>query len=1082
MSTSTPSGPLPTNPDAASPVAEVPPAIGPPVIGPLVVGPLVVGIGASAGGIEAFREFFANMPPNSGVAFVVVLHLPPDRTSVLPEILGRWTVMPIIQVADACRVAANTIYLPSPGCVITYRDGSLHTQRPTETREYHPINLLFDSLAAELREDAVGIVLSGTGSDGALGLKAIKAAGGLTLVQGSDGTGPQQEGMPASAIATGAVDVIAPAHALPGHIMAMLALREQPDAPATLPPEQTNAARLAICAILQRDVGHDFSGYKDKTFLRRVQRRMQVTGCTTLDDFISRLQQDRGEVRLLFRDLLIGVTSFFRDAETFAALNRLVIPRLFEGRHAGDTIRVWVPGCATGEEAYSLAILLREYADSQPEPPPTILVFATDIDEAAIAAARIGRYLPSLLHGIEPERLRRFFIENSDGSYALAKSVREMCNFSAHSLTRDPPFSRINLISCRNLLIYLDSDLQATVIPAFHYSLAADGILLLGSSETISRQPDLFAPLDRSHRIFQKRDVRTPPLHLSGQLANVVQSSLGRSPTMTVTALPGISSMSNWADRRILERFAPAFVVVTADGNCVQFSNRVGRFLSLAPGAPSQNVMVMAPGGLRPHLRACLKLAVETGRIAEQRCPALAVGDNVTAPITLTIEPRPEGGADTLYLVVFNETAEPPDRVKADQPDMVTEDGGAERQLEVELRDTREQLQSITEEHETALEELRSANEELHSVNEELQSTNEELETSKEEIQSINEELQTVNSELAAKVDELDHRNSDMKNLFESTQVATVFLDQHLVIRSFTPPLASIYNLIPSDVGRPLTDIVSRLRDSDVRQDCAQVLNTLKPLERRVVRDDGSTHYLMRILPYRAPNSTVDGTIVTFVDVTSIVQAEQHQRLLVDELNHRVKNMLTVVTSLASQTMHRATSMEEFMANYMGRIDALAAAYSLLSNEGWQTVSLRDLLSEEFKPFLAPDSSNFELSGPLVLLAPRQALSLGLAVHELVTNALKYGALSCPGGKVTVAWDIENGQHGNWLVLTWTEHGGPAVVPPQKRGFGSILIERGLKQDMLAEVNIEFAADGLRVHVRAPLRSSGAATPRALQN
>jgi two-component system CheB/CheR fusion protein len=391
--------------------------------------------------------------------------------------------------------------------------------------------------------------------------------------------------------------------------------------------------------------------------------------------------------------------------------------------------------------------------------------------------------------------------------------------------------------------------------------------------------------------------------------------------------------------------------------------------------------------------------------------------------------------------------------------------------LEAELRDTREQLRSVSEEHDTAVEELRSANEELHSVNEELQSANEELETSKEEIQAVNEELQTVNSELATKVDELDHKNSDLKNLFDSTQVATIFLDPYFIVRGFTPAVASIYNLIPSDQGRPLTDIVSRLRYDGLRRDVHQVLTTLEPLERRVIRDDGETHYLMRILPYRTPESTIDGTLVTFVDVTSIVQAEQHQRLLVDELNHRVKNMLTVIISIATQTMRNCRTLDEFSANYMGRVHALSTAYSLLSAKDWQTVSLRALLMEELEPFVAQDRTNLIIGGPQIFLEPRAALALGMAIHDLTTNAVKYGALSVAEGNVSVTWRVGKIENDEWLYVDWVETDGPAVKPPTCRGFGMLLIERGLKDDMGAEVNMEFAKSGVRATIKAPLKT-----------
>ena len=444
----------------------------------------VVGIGASAGGIEAFRGFFENMPPDSGLAFVVVLHLPIDRKSILPEILRRWTAMPGIEATDDCLVQANCVYLPPAGVVVTFRDSRLHFRRlgANEPREFNPISMLFNSLASSLREDATGIVLSGTGNDGALGLKAIKEEGGLTLVQGTDGNGPQHDGMPSSAIATGAVDIIVAVEEMPGHLLALQDARQKPGIVTSLPVEQIDAARLAICKLLSRHLGHDFSGYKDKTFMRRVERRMQVLGLTALDMFVARLEEDRHEVVMLFRDLLIGVTSFFRDEETFDVLRRVVIPRVFERIDRDAAIRVWVPGCATGEEAYSIAMLLREYADGLDGTVPKMQVFATDIDEPAIATARAGRYPSTLLQGLAPARLARFFVHGIDGSYTVAKEVRELCTFSAHSLTRDPPFSRIDLLSCRNLLIYLDIDLQATVIPAFHYSLVPGGMLLLGSA------------------------------------------------------------------------------------------------------------------------------------------------------------------------------------------------------------------------------------------------------------------------------------------------------------------------------------------------------------------------------------------------------------------------------------------------------------------------------------------------------------------------------------------------------------------------------------------------------------------------
>jgi two-component system CheB/CheR fusion protein len=682
------------------------------------------------------------------------------------------------------------------------------------------------------------------------------------------------------------------------------------------------------------------------------------------------------------------------------------------------------------------------------------------------------------MSAIPAMHLERFFQVSGDGAYTVKKEVRELCTFSAHSLTRDPPFSRIDLVSCRNLLIYLDSDLQAAVIPAFHYALVPDGILLLGSAETVSRHENLFEALDRPHRIFRRRDTPSPPLQTQSRY-------LPREPNLPATAVTGIAPArrgtlrsTNRANARVLERFGPAFIVVGADGDIVQYSSRIGRFLEPPPGLPSQNVLDMARSGLRLHLRSALKQAVESGRSTEVSHVPVSIPGEGTRHIGLAVDPLFEHGAATLYLIVFLEGPPQPSG-RADTEARGDALGTADQRLESELRDVQEQLQAITEEHGTALEELRSSNEELHSVNEELQSTNEELETSKEEIQSINEELQTVNSQLSGKLDELDRKNMDLKNLFESTQVATIFLDRFLIVRGFTPAVANIYNLIPSDQGRPLTDIVSHLRYTGLREDVHKVLSTLEPLERRVTREDGAMHYLMRVQPYRTPDSTVDGAVMTFVDVTSIVDAEEHQRLLVDELNHRVKNMLTVVISLATQTLRRSATLEAFGESYLGRLHALTAAYSLLSSEAWQTVALRDILMEELRPFQSGDQTNITTGGPHVLLESRAALALGMAIHELATNAVQHGALSVPEGKLRVTWAIEAGADGEVLKFDWVESGGPAVTPPAEHGFGMTLIERGLQQDMSAEIQVEFPVTGVRARLRAPLPPQRTAPPQA---
>jgi two-component system CheB/CheR fusion protein len=700
---------------------------------------------------------------------------------------------------------------------------------------------------------------------------------------------------------------------------------------------------------------------------------------------------------------------------------------------------------------------------------PKVQIFASDIDEVAIATARAGRYPSTLLEGISPERLTRFFTEGAAG-YLVRQDVRELCTFSAHSLIRDPPFSRINLISCRNLLIYMDSALQDQIIPIFHYSLVPGGFLMLGSSESISGHEALFEALDRSQRIFVRRDGQSAVPGIYHVMGGDSRSGMGAALANRTDPRANWPKAVAFASRRIVDRFAAPFVVVNESGEVAHFSSRTGSYLEPAVGSPSSNLFQMARPGWGLELRTALRRCIETGRPVEQQRAIMAPDGATAPPVRLVVEPLPGADAERLYMIVFVEIG---DQQRGGVPAQNVAEPEANpviAQLERENGDLREQLQSIAEEHATAVEELRSSNEELQSVNEELQSTNEELETSREEIQSINEELNTVNVQLTTKVEQLDHSNSDLKNLFESTKVATVFLDPYLIIRSFTPEIANIYNLIPSDVGRPLTDIVGRLAYTTLREDVQQVLTSLQPLEKRVERDDHSAHYLMRMLPYRTPESTIDGSLITFVDVTSIVKAEQHQRLLVDELNHRVKNMLTVVISLATNSLRRATSLEGFQEVFLGRIHALTAAYTLLSRDGWSPIPLREILLEELKPFISLDRPNIMLNGPQdLLLRPRAALALGMAVHELTTNAVKYGALSVPEGNVEVTWNVEAAANQDCLVLKWIEQDGPEVTAPERNGFGMTLIERGFAHDVGGEATVEFRPGGIVATLRAPL-------------
>lgn len=887
----------------------------------------IVGIGASAGGLDAFRSFFESMPPDSGMAFVVILHLPADRKSLLPEILARWTSMRVVQATHDVVIEANCVYVPAPHAAITIANGRLcmHLPEVDDEKSYHPIDAFFDSLATSLREDAVGIVLSGTGTDGALGLKAIKECGGLTIAQGSDGTKPQYGEMPAGAIATGAVDLVANVDDIPRHLLRMKgsqAGRELSDEPA-----DADEARLKICAILLAQLGHDFSGYRDKTFLRRVQRRMQIVDALTLDDYAARLRADREEVNFLFRDLLIRVTSFFRDKDTFEVLEAKVIPRLFAGKHADSSVRVWVPGCATGEEAYSLAILLREHMDTLESLPKTQL-FATDIDGTAISTARLGRYPSALLEGLSAERLERFFIPTQDG-YVISKEIRDLCTFSAHSLVRDPPFSRMDMVSCRNLLIYMDSKLQAMVIPIFHYSLVRGGILLLGGSESVAQHGDLFEPIDKAARVFRRLDTKRPA-SLNMLRANL---SVPRGKTTHVASSSPNASAADSARHAA----APA--------------RTAGHPVAASEDPPTGSAKIV--GGARAD------------------------------------------GLRHLFSALFHKSR----RLARSQHD---------------LSNTRDELQSLSEEHQTTLEELRSANEELHSVNEELQSTNEELETSKEELQSLNEELHTVNIRLTEKVDELDESNSDLRNLFESTQIATIFLDRHLIIRSFTPAIATLYNLIPSDAGRPLTDIATRLDYEAMGEDVAHVLETLQPLERQIDSADGQAHYIMRILPYREPDSTVSGALVTFVDVTNIVQAEAALReadlrkdVFLATLSHELRNPLAPIRTAARlldapriapadlakveaiisrQVAHMSSLLDDLL-----DVSRITRGAFVLKKEYVEVQPLLEAAAEAAQPIIDAKRHTLTIERPQeAVVMEVDPVRITQVVSNLLTNAAKY--------------------------------------------------------------------------------------------
>jgi two-component system CheB/CheR fusion protein len=1036
----------------------------------------IVGIGVSAGGIEALEGLFRPMPSDTGMAFVVVSHLAPNKASFLDEIVGRFTAMPVARPSDGVAVEANRVYVIAPDTTLTLEGHRLRVrpQDPAGQRATNRIDRFFNSLAEHQGERAIGVVLSGGGSDGTVGIKAIKEQGGLTVAQGTDHSMPRHGGMPSSAIATGLVDIIAPVEEMAAKLVAYVdsfgSTDHLTEPTGDRPADDAAAdARRQIYAILRDQVGHDFGGYKEKTFLRRVQRRMQVVQLAEVAAYIERLRQDPGEVTLLFRDLLIGVTNFFRDQEAFEALAKLVVPRLFEGKGDGGAVRVWVPGCATGEEVYSIAILLREHLETL-RTTVKVQVFGTDIDEAALAVARAARYPAAAFEGRIGKRLRRYFTEDS-GTYVVAKEVRDTCIFSVHSVVRDPPFSRIDLVSCRNLLIYLGAELQAQVVPVLHYALRPGGYLFLGIAESVTQHADLFVPLDKKHRIFQRRaHARSHvqlPLMLSGpRLLSATRdgNTAAGSPTVVIALRRGVDAV-------VLERFAPAHVVVTREGDVVYHSPRTGKYLEPPAGVPNRQILAMARKGLRLELRGALQQAVETRRPVTRENVAIELDHGIQL-IDLCVEPMATNELDGLFLILFRDLGpvlSPKEAARA-RPSGA---GGADvARLEADLRETGERLQSTIEQYETALEELKAANEELVSMNEELQSTNEELETTKEEIQSINEELQTVNQELGIKVDELNHVNTDLSNLFDSTEIAVVFLDRNMTIRSYTPAVAEIFSLIQADRGRSLTDIATSLDYEGLAEDVRAVVETGSPRERRITKRDRSIHYLMRILPYRANENDRDGALITFGDVTAPAQAEQQQRLLVHEVNHRLRNMLAVINAVAAQSLARAESLEGFRGSFMGRVGALARSHGLLARERWGDLALSEIVREELEIHQDGAADRIEQGGPGVALDPKTALTVGMIVHELGTNALKYGALSSPDGRLSVSWSLEGGDGQRRVVIRWVESGGPPVAPPTRKGFGSELIERQVRYDLGGTIDAAFPPEGLQVTLAFPMTTA----------
>ncbi|MBP2641956.1 MAG: cheBR [Firmicutes bacterium] len=843
----------------------------------------VVGIGASAGGLAAFEAFFSGMPVDKdpGMAFVLVQHLAPDHKSILAEIIRRYTRMKVFEVEDGMAVQPNCAYIIPPNRDMAFLQGTLQLIEPSAPRGQRlPIDFFFRSLAQDQRERAICIILSGTGSDGTLGVRAIKGEGGMVMVQNPDSA--EYDGMPRSVIATGLVDYMLPADEMPDRLMVYAAHAFGKDRPAaSIPSPKAEDALKKIFVLLRAQTGNDFSQYKMNTIQRRIERRMIVNQIETIDGYVKYLQQTPAEAEALFHDLLIGVTSFFRDPEAFKALEEQIIPQIFVGKPAETLIRIWSPACSTGEEAYSLAILLQERMDVLKQN-FKVQVFATDIDSRAIAAARSGLYPASIANDLSPERLARFFAAEPGGSaYRIRKGIRDMLVFSVQNVIKDPPFSKIDLISCRNLLIYMEGALQKKLIPLFHYALNPGGMLFLGTSETVGDFGDLFAVLDRKAKLYQrKEEVHGAHRGTMNRVFPPLMPLNVEFPQTTAKKASTIKPSLRELTEQALLRIAPASVLVNVKGDILYLHGRTGMYLEPAAGeAGINNILKMAREGLRLELTTALRKAVKTNEVVNR--PGLRVKTNGDfSTVNLTVCPVEADPATTLqsplYLVILEKVSHPDIVPSADvviSTDLAIDDRSADfamrlAALQQELRSKDEYLQTTNEELETTNEELKASNEEMQSVNEELQSTNEELETSKEELQSVNEELITVNSELQTKLADLSQSNNDMNNLLAGTGIGTVFLDQELRILRFTPSATRMINLILSDVGRPVGHIVSNLIGYDhLVADAQTVMDTLIPREVQVQTKAGAW-YTMRIQPYRTLDNVIEGAVITFVDIT----------------------------------------------------------------------------------------------------------------------------------------------------------------------------------------------------------------------
>jgi two-component system CheB/CheR fusion protein len=825
----------------------------------------IVGIGASAGGLEAMELFFKNMPKGAGIAFVVIQHLDPTHVGILPELLQRATSMNVQQASDGLAIKPDNVYVIPPNKSMSILNGVLHLFVPVESRGLRlPVDVFFVSLAQDRLEDSIGVILSGMGNDGTIGVKTIKANKGLVLVQ--DPATAKFNGMPGSAVQAVKADAIAPAEELPARLLTLLKLAPPVHKKETNKDEnQTDLDKIII--LLRQQCGNDFSLYKKNTLMRRIERRKIVHQIDKLKNYVRFCQENSGEIDILFKELLIGVTSFFKDAAVWEKFKSKILPDLLRELPDGYIVRAWVPGCSTGEEAYTLAIIFMEVIEkSNNKKNLNLQIFATDLDADAIEIARRGFFAANIVENVSAERRQKYFTEEGEG-YRLNSAIREMVVFATQSVIKDPPFTRLDILTCRNMLIYMEVELQKKIIALFNYSLNAGGIMLLGSAESLGPHTDGFEILDDKLKFFQKTISNLLPL--SREFSDFPSSfSLSKKRLQLADeSSKMIGSIQGAADQILLQRFAPASVLVNDKGDIVYITGRTGKYLEPAAGNASLNIYAMAKDGLRQELPDAFRKAMQSSNVVALK--NIKISGNETPTYVDLILQRMESPENIkgMVMVVFTDVNDKAQILLNKTTKFEEEAYPQIKELETKLHQSFEELRSTKEEMQTSQEELKSTNEELQSTNEELQSTNEELTTSKEEMQSLNEDLQTVNAELQNRVADFVHANNDMKNLLNSTEIATLFLDKLLNIRRYTDEITKIFKLRPTDIGRPFTDLVTDMQYPKMESDAILVLKTLASIQTIIATNNGSW-YKVRIMPYRTLDDRIDGLVITFFNIT----------------------------------------------------------------------------------------------------------------------------------------------------------------------------------------------------------------------